>query len=287
MIVQGDHVVTTLNPRTPLDRALRLGTVSWSVAGRELSLSADVFLETLGQLFNRGVRVDLLLASGRPLLEDPCPSDVLSRTGDTPVVFGVGPRWLLISKGAQDRAEAVVLRTRQVLARSDAGRSDYLSFTNQILAGRGVIRVADLELTLVLFICGENNALRINGRKSSVLRYPGPGLAEILGGRWVALNPAHRPYWPQVKSKGFAKVGRTVDGSGPTMGRVVGLRQPYDDGTIPPIAFVHANNFLADKPGTRRYASVAFGAHAAGPPICAEIEADGRKVQWCFSAYGL
>ena len=56
---------------------------------------------------------------------------------------------------------------------------------------------------------------------------------------------------------GFAKVG-IVGGVGQTMARTVARRKPYADDTRPPVAFVHGNNFYAEEPKTRAYASVAF-----------------------------
>ncbi len=88
---------------------------------------------------------------------------------------------------------------------------------------------------------------------------------------------------------GFAKVGR-VGGVGETMARTVARRTPYPDGTSPPLAFVHANNFLADQPRTRDYAPVAFEpkGHLA-PDWTVEGEfptaGGGEPLRWLAASY--
>jgi hypothetical protein len=145
------------------------------------------------------------------------------------------------------------------------------------------------QTRLVLLICGEKNDLNTEGRNRSTLYRSSPGLNETLGDRWVALNPAHSPYWPQSKMTGFAKVGR-VGGEAETMARTVARRTPYFDGTSPPLAFVHANNFLADQPRTVAYASVAFGPTgrlAPGSMIEGEFPTaeGGEPLRWLAASY--
>lgn len=88
--------------------------------------------------------------------------------------------------------------------------------------------------------------------------------------------------------KGFAKVGR-VGGVGETMARTVAARGPYADGTSPPVAFIHANNFFADEPKTRAYASVAFNAAGRMTPVRTEeggVPAENpQRIFWSFSAF--
>jgi hypothetical protein len=246
----------------------------------------------LDQLPGQGVDgVDLLLASGRTLLDEPAARDVLDKSSGTAVLFEVvnpngSARWLLLHEGARDCAE--VLRSSQVLYRSRDGEGAHRRFVDEISCGHGVIRLVDRGVTFVLFICGENNALRTDGRDWSATHAPTAGLAEMLGGRWVALNPAHTPYWPQIRTKGFAKVGR-IGGSSESMARAVARKRSYDDGTNPPAAFIHANNFFAGEPKTKAYASVAFGPRGRVQPFCTTegevLRKDGESVQWLFSAY--
>jgi len=209
----------------------------------------------------------------------------------TPVLFEVvnpdrSARWLLIHQEVQDRAE--VTRSSQIIYRSGDSEGAYGRFVREIASGHGVIRLADRGLTLVLFICGENNALRTDGRNLSAVHDPTGGLAETLGGRWVALNPAHTPYWPQHTRRGFAKVGRIGERS-ETMARPVARRQSYGDGTNPPVAFIHANNFFAEEPKTKAYASVVFGPQGRVQPFRTTegevLRKEGESVHWLFSAY--
>jgi hypothetical protein len=87
---------------------------------------------------------------------------------------------------------------------------------------------------------------------------------------------------------GFAKVGG-VAGGGETMARSVARRTPYPDGTSPPLAFVHANNFFAAEPRTVAFASVVFDARGRMTPIRSEggtvPVSDGPSLHWLFSGY--
>jgi hypothetical protein len=273
---------------------LRVGTLSWSLSKRSRHpLTAEQFLATLEQVHIKAPEPsDLLLASGRTLSDEPVPEEVLARTIGPAVVYEVinpgrtTARWVLAHGGTEARAHRV--RTEQILVRGDDEPSFYDRLSAELLAGGGVIPIGGSDTKFVLLICGENNALNTSRRNRSVLRHPCPGLASCLGGRWIALNPAHDPYWPQSKMKGFAKVGR-VGGVGETMARTVAVRGPYADGTRPPVAFVHANNFYADEPRTRAYASVAFDAKGRMTPIRTEQGSvsvnDGRSLDWIFSGY--
>lgn len=275
--------------------ALRLVTLSWSVPRRGGDLLVpDDFLTTLGQLRERyGGSWDILLASGRTLSAEPPPREIRARTGGSPLLFeivndtGRTARWLL-NHGASEPLTDLI-RSEQILVRGGDEVACYDRLSSVLVAGGGVLRLRDRRTRLVLLICGENNGLNTRGRGHSTLRHPGPGLADTLGDRWVALNPAHSPYWPQSKMTGFAKVGR-VGGVGETMARTVARRTPYPDGTSPPLAFVHANNFLADRPRTRDYATVAFGPEGRLAPetmIEGEIPAagGGEPLRWLAATY--
>jgi hypothetical protein len=257
-------------------------------------LDPDEFLTTLGQL-REGHREpwDVLLASGRTLSAEPPPREIRAGTGGSPVLFevvndtGRTARWLLNHGVTEARTEPI--RSEQILVRGGDEAACYDRLSSVLVAGGGVLRLRGRRTRLVLLICGENNALNTRGRGLSTLSRPGPGLSETLGDRWVALNPAHSPYWPQSKMTGFARVGR-VGGVGETMARTVARRTPYPDGTSPPLAFVHANNFLADRPRTRDYATVAFGPEGRLAPesvIQGEITAagGGEPLRWLAASY--
>lgn len=275
-------------------RPVRIGTLSWTVPRRERGLLApDQFLATLQGLHAKSPEPrDLLLCSGRTLAAEPPVQDVLARTGGADVLFeAINPdqstaRWVLAHGGPEPRADR--LRTEQSLVRGGDDPATYERLAGELASGGGVVRLSGGDFRLVLLICGENNALDTYGRDRSALCRPGPGLADKLGGRWVALNPAHSPYWPQIARKGFAKVGKVSDG-GETMARTVAGRGPYADGTSPPVAFVHANNFFDDEPRTKEYASVAFDSAGRMTPVRTEegtvAGVGGGMVNWLFSAY--
>jgi hypothetical protein len=273
------------------DGPLRVGTLSWSVPKRVYGrLRTGEFLSALEQVAGRECRPDLLLVSGRTLADEPDALDLAERAAGIPVVLEIAnrdgsARWLL----ANGRSPCLtLLRQSQILVRSGDSDDTYRRLVAEVVVGNGVIRFGANGMKLLLLICGENNALRWDSSNLSALYYPAAGLADLLGGRWVVLNPAHSPYWPQIRSKGFAKVG-VVAGSGETMARPVARSRTYKDGTSSPIAFVHANNFYAEEPKTKAYASVAFGANGRMTPthtgkgvVSGQC---GEDIHWMFSGY--
>ena len=167
----------TLASPDPAGRAPVLGTVSWSVPRRGGGLlSTDQFLATLEQFWlRRAGPWDLLLASGRTLRDEPEAQEVLARTGRSPVLFEVAnpggtARWLLAHRGSLGRSD--LLRSEQILFRSGDDEQTYQRLVSVIAFGHGVVRLQERELTLVLLICGENNALRCDHRNLSALYYP-------------------------------------------------------------------------------------------------------------------
>jgi hypothetical protein len=275
--------------------ALRLVTLSWSIPRRGGDLlDPEDFLTTLDQLRGRHPEPwDMLLASGRTLSSEPSPREIRSRTGGSPILFevindrGSTARWLLTHGDSE--AHTKQLRSEQILFRRGDEVACYDRLSSVLGAGGGVLSLRGRRTRLVLLICGENNALNTSWRGLSTLCHPGPGLTRSLGHRWVALNPAHSPYWPQKTRMGFAKVGQD-GGVGPTMSRSVARRTPYPDGTSPPLAFVHANNFFADEPRTTTYASVAFGpAGRLAPEWTVEDEfpaaGGGGSLRWLAASY--
>ena len=116
-------------------------------------------------------------------------------------------------------------------------------------------------VTLILAICGENNAFT-DLLSSSPFKRPRDlgflqsAIATQLADPWIVLNPAHRPYWPHIWEKGFGKVGR-VGQSTPILQRLVG--KVWKPGAIPPpLAVVHCNNYLRRNLSTLRFAARAF-----------------------------
>jgi hypothetical protein len=205
------ELVSVRQPHQP--GSLRLGTLSWSVPRRDRQLlDPDQFLATLVQVHAGDPEPwDLLLASGRTLVAEPSAEDVMAQAVGSAVLFevinpgGSTARWVLVHGGPQPRADR--LRSEQILVRGGDDPTPYNRLAAELAAGGGVIRIPGNETRLVLLICDENNALNTYGKSRSALCRSGPGLADHLGGRWIALNPSHSAYWPQSKMKGFAKFG--------------------------------------------------------------------------------
>lgn len=264
---EGPGASVVLNRRTPHGSPLRLGALSWGV-GDCWQQSPDEFLASLTGTDLR--TCDLAVAAGLTLASPPQPRAVLDASGGTPVLFEVaaegGDRsWLLAHRG-HSSPQAVVLRRRQLVERFD-DHEGFGRLAEAVAAGAGVISFEGTDLRLVLFICGENNLPAPDAARSVLKRMPGdPGRADrltnLLAGPWLMLNPAHAPYYPPIRSTGFAKVGVVrFDGgqAGPTLRRLAEHEGRYRDGTAGPVAVVHVNNFDPRHPTTEEYAAVAFG----------------------------
>lgn len=212
---------------------------------------------------------DLLLAAGLTVNDVPPAEAVLGASEGTPVLFegkwGQDHSWLLAHDGG-GRACHTLLRRRQVV--TSFNQYDLFPHLADIVAsGAGGIAFGDTDLKLVLFICGENNVLDYTRRGSVLKAAPAGGegadrLSHALSGPWVVLNPAHQPYYPQIRSTGFAKVGVVPSrgsSAGPTLRWLVEAGAQFRDGTETPVAVVHVNNFSGDRPKTADYAEAAFG----------------------------
>jgi hypothetical protein len=263
---EGTGVV--LPRRTSSPAALRVGTLSWAV-GEPWDQSADELLASLRIALHAGVPCDLAVAAGLTVTDPPDAAEVLAVSDGTPVLFEarVAKRirsWLL-AHWRGGRPQTTTLRRRQLVNRFDDWNR-FAKLAEALASGAGCVGFEDTDLQFVLFVCGENNLPRTD-TGGSVLKAVPPksrrrqALARVLGRPWVLLNPAHHPYYPHVRSTGFAKVG--VVGSagnqvGPTLRRLAELRYAFPDDTNSPAAVIHVNNFDA-RPGTAPYASVVFG----------------------------
>ncbi|MCI0380807.1 MAG: hypothetical protein L0215_24755 [Gemmataceae bacterium] len=162
--------------------------------------------------------------------------------------------------------DRLTLLRPQQLVHTSQDSQHFSRFAEVIASGAGTISIAGTDLKLVLFICGENNALD-GMRKASVLKAsanpdgPEP-LSRVLSGNWVILNPSHWPYFPQIKITGFAKVGVVHSergDAGPTLKRLVENPGTFRDGTSSPLGIIHVNNYLDDEPKTEPFSDISFG----------------------------
>ncbi len=204
----------------------------------------------------------------------PTAKQLAKATSGTPVLFEVSggehAPWIL---SIDERL--IKLRWAQVVSKYDQ-KLEQARLARMIAAERGLIRFQAVSSRFVLLICGENNCLNPDGKRSVIRNAPdstGAGLQSLLND-WVVLNPAHVPYWPQIRSRGFVKIGKDKQGAGPTLGRLIGQRRQYDDGTYAPRALIHCNNYDLKRERTLRFASRAFGTCTAGKTL------DGEKGGW-------
>lgn len=259
---------------------IRVGTLSWTGdLGASSYLSVTEFLaavEVARPVISASV--DLVLCAGRRVYENDRslrPGDILERSGGAPVMF----EWLAEDEDGSERCEwqiafvdagrprLEVLRRDQLVQSSKDAKAAYRRLACAIAKGAGTVAIEGSNTRLVLLICGENN----------LLKHPGPGsacrvdhhsraevqrLATALAGAWVALNPAHNPYWPPGRATGAANV-MEIGGASPLLGRVVAPHRSYKDGTRAPTALIHVNTFLRGTNGephrTEASAHVAFG----------------------------
>jgi len=257
----------SLGRRTSAGQPIRIATLSWSVPEDDIwGQSARQFTTSLeASAGDRGV-CDLILCAGLPVQGSPTAKSILRSSRNTPVMFeSASGAWLLahVAGGAEI---LTALRGEQIVARYD----DWDAFpevVDVIADGCGVLSLGDGPLNLVLFICGENNLLQ-SATRVSVFKSPPSSqarsqeLSQILGGPWIALNPAHSPYYPQNKMTGFAKVGvvgKAPNSAGPTLRHLAQASASYRDGTTSPAAVIHVNNFFKDVPKTQQVSTVAFG----------------------------
>jgi hypothetical protein len=79
----------------------------------------------------------------------------------------------------------------------------------------------------------------------------------VLKRPWIMINPAHLPY--RKAMGGIVKVAKDGYGHGPMLGLLSERITAFGDGTLPPLAVVHFNNFdsATDHP-TRTRAHVVF-----------------------------
>jgi hypothetical protein len=162
------------------------------------------------------------------------------------------------------------LRTFQIIAKASEldSRNNRRSFNqatkilNKVLKrDEGLFYLKNQNIRLQLLICGENNFVK---EKKSVsknsLFVTGNPLNRIPNfckdENWILVNPSHDPYG-QVVSGGGANYNRIRKKSptGPLVGGLVKRAKEYTDGTSPPKAVIHVNNYRSGNRWSERQAS--------------------------------
>lgn len=279
---------------------LRFSTLSWSMWGDDEGCNdqaPEFFLSSLRSACGAVERQELVLCSGMTVTKVPPVRSILEASGGAPVVFeatGGGYIWLAW-RGSDGVSRTTRLRDGQILFRHNDPARRFKETAEAVAQRHGVLRFEGSSICFVILVCGENNVLgggRSVFKNQAVSNDRSARLSTILGVPWVLLNPAHRPYFPQIASTGFAKVGHVntpTYEAGPTIGKITKREKPYRDKTCAPVAVLHANNFRLSLQETLPYASVAFGKRvkAIGNPVQGEIanSTGAGPATWRFARY--
>jgi hypothetical protein len=254
---------------------LVIGTLSWARKQDDHAhLSRERFLSSIAGAVNARSKpsLQLLLCAGHGLASAPQPRAILDASGGAPVVYetdnGDETRSYRLAVNVDGGPRSIVLRNRQLVVHAeDATANNELqrSLVDLVARRAGVIDAAADQLSLVLMICGENNAVH-HGRPASVMAGGRQADLSSLKGRWILLNPAHRAYGSV--GGGRVKVEAGQYGHGPMLGHLAATDRTFNDGTRTPEAVIHCNTYYPG-PGdraeaTRRNASVAFSRGGAG-----------------------
>ena len=257
------------------DGTIRVATLSWSLPERDdLNLTRDEFFESLASIGCQPDAADLILCSGCQLPGEVRPLEMLKELPQwnprTSVLYEVveNRRVLFHAGPGAEQARLSCLRSQQCVRHNNSDSSDYQQLFEVLASGAGLIRFEGIPVPLVLLTCGENNAIAWSGRSSILkpqMRRPlqhhqptGNPLAQIEAfcqDQWILLNPAHRWYRNKSFRAGFGKAHPFIHPTGPRNsilerlcaarhadGRS-GARFQCKDGTTPPWAVIHCNNF--------------------------------------------
>ena len=283
--------------------SLVLGTLSWARNQDDHApLSRERFLSSIAGAVNtrRKPPLGVLLCAGHGLAAAPQPRAILDASGGTPVVYetdnGDETRSYRLALNVDGSPRSIVLRNRQLVVEAeDATANNDLqrSLVDLVARRAGVIDAAGHGLSLVLMICGENNAVH-HARPASVMAGGRQADLSALKGRWILLNPAHKAY--RNVGGGRVKVEAGQYGHGPMLGHLAATDRTFNDGTRTPEAVVHCNNYYSG-PGeraeaTRRNASVAFSRGGAGDRLKPSllVTDNGRvddESDWIHARYSL
>lgn len=153
-----------------------------------------------------------------------------------------------------------IVRSHQIIATSEETDKNarpirfkkvLSSFKHLLDKHEGLLHFRNQYCRLQLFICGENNFIKKRAARSKESlfvfdlnelgsRMPIPKFCADK--KWVLVNPSHRPYTPVISGGGANY--NTVGEIRPTVARMIKDTR-YKDGTYPPSALIHVNNYSA------------------------------------------
>lgn len=273
---------------------IRIATLSWELEsegsewkkekyGKDVQ-TVEEFLTTLGEVartYRKSHQPDLILSAGHPVADTPAKKELMDITEGSAVLFeeasGIGGPWKLGAMMGGKGSIATVRGNQHVRNSFDLKDPNNKHRLDMLLSsfsrGEGMVRLAGLEATLILLICGENNILEHTGQRSVLRGRSSDSANPAFHQPWIALNPVHKPYRGKSRSTGFGKIGR-FPGRGrsypPTMLRLVSRKERFKDSTASPLVFVHSNNISRrHRSRTAEYSSVVFmkGAEERKSPI--------------------
>lgn len=255
---------------------LNFTTLSWGKRGEKFIRSAkafsDVVTKPLSYLDDKMLNdIDFVICAGRAVTipkrfeisEDA--KSALKCTQGASIIFevsGIGeePSWGVLWKDPK-KIHFDIIRSHQIIATSEethrsAGPIKYkraLSSLKHVLdKNEGLLHFKNQEYRLQLFICGENNFIKKRAGRSreslfvfdlNELGSPVPIPKFCADEKWVLINPSHRPYTPVISGGGanYNTIGETR----PTVARMI-RHKKYEDGTYPPSAIIHVNNYSGE-----------------------------------------
>lgn len=294
---------------------VRIGGLSWGTDGDLNEQSEANFLATLTLAVESHLKkCDLIVAAGLSVnmtsgIKPDLASRVHTATRGIPVLFEVKTKdyksWYIVHDNC-----ITLVRLKQFIETAEQFTKDperYRKFSNILNSRAGEIRFHGLDVSFVLFICGENNALEPY-KYNSVIRHPDVWNLSIpmLKNAWIVINPSHKPYGNHYRTdSGFAKVGivkRNYRKDGKKDGEIIktinigpmlkilaertdiygkSIENPI--GTVPPKGVIHINNYTRNKRETHPYSAVGFGTPIS-TEIGDEIEymGDDENLKWKF-----
>lgn len=257
------------------------GRFIWSPNSRAFS---DVIAKPLSYLHSKMLKgVDLVICAGRTVTTPKKfrtseeAKSVLEYTQGASIifeVFGIGekPSWGILWKDSKE-IHFDVIRSHQIIATSEetnesAGITKYnrtLSSLRHVLEkNEGLLHFKNQGYRFQLLICGENNFIKKRSGRSIEslfvfdLAELGPAMPIpkfCADEKWVLINPSHRPYRPVISGGGANY--NTVGGVRPSVARMI-KDQKYKDGTYPPSAIIHVNNYSASGRWSKEQATRVF-----------------------------
>ncbi len=264
-------------------------TLSWGKRGEKFIWSlkskafSDVVTTPLSFLNDKMLNgIDCVICAGRAVTipkqfqTSEEAKSVLECTQGASIIFEVSgmedtPSWGVLWKDSK-KVHFDIIRSHQIIAESTetdkkhAGFKKASSSLKHVLDNHeGLLHFRNQDCRLQLFICGENNFIKKRAARSTESlfvfdlnelgrRMPVPKFCADQ--KWVLINPSHRPY-KSTKSGGGANYN-TIGETSPTVARMIKDKK-YDDGTYPPSAIIHVNNYSGEwsgKQATRVFTKV-------------------------------